>query len=227
MGRKRADILDSSNIPTSFTAFKRQQAAHDDSFNFRSQLLAETPTPLRIFEIADRVASGGFVDAETDFPVIGWFLKLVAACPSMSLDEHELEEKESNGGSAKKDSPPGLDRIVGAGASEIAKQHIEDDDIIAITAAKQEFDDATGGQETLKGDLTISIIEGSDIAKSEANAKEQSKYRIRVKDDFNGLHIIPATSSMTLNELKQEALRRYGITDFIDRHDLCGIDQDS
>ncbi|ORY45617.1 hypothetical protein BCR33DRAFT_737349 [Rhizoclosmatium globosum] len=262
-----ADILASSNIPTSFAALKRQQAANDDSFNFRQQLTTDTSTPLRLFEIADRIACGGLIDAEADFPVIGWFLKLVAACPNMCMDEVELDEPTSQTVGNKSTEEPGLNRIVGSGANEASKLKIEADDILAVTFAKVEVDAAKAsavheGSNTLKGDVTISIIEdaieqalagaGSSVAASSPPPTEvgsfavrstiskiiikissetnisaagfNGQYRLHIKDEYDGLYVIPASPTMTINEIKQEALRRYGIVDFINRHDIFGVD---
>ncbi|KAJ3017262.1 UNVERIFIED_CONTAM: Serine/threonine-protein kinase Sgk1 [Siphonaria sp. JEL0065] len=255
-----ADILTSSNIPTSYTVFKRQQAANDDSSNFKLLLNSETPTPLRVFEIADRVASGGLIDAELDFPVIGWFLKLVAACPNMCIDESELEDSNIGNnptlGNIKEDEEPEMNRIVGSGANEISNKMIEDDDVLALTIAKVELDAVASVQNaavqnnTLKGDVTISIVEEaanveekSDDTSSKQISSPQSdslsrsphlsttspasQFKLYITDEFNGLYVVPATPTMTINEIKQEALHRYGIVDFINRHDIFGVDQDN
>ncbi|KAJ3100269.1 hypothetical protein HK100_004736, partial [Physocladia obscura] len=223
-----AQILTASNIPSSYANLKRQQAVNDDSVNFKSAMLTEEcATPLRVFEVADRVASGGVLEPEIDFAVIGWFLKLVAANPVMCIDESHIVNAEENISSSvatavagedydeKENDETDLNRNLFM--NEKTKGNIEADDILAMTAAKAEADAIACGESlALKGDVILTIIEGT-------NEQVQSENH----DECGGNHIIPVTADMTVNEIKYETLRRYGISDFVDRHDIFGIDQNN
>ncbi|KAI9324513.1 hypothetical protein BDR26DRAFT_257561 [Obelidium mucronatum] len=79
--------------------------------------------------------------------------------------------------------------------------------------------------DALKGNVTISVVQDLVSASTDEGSLAPTIYKLHVKDEYGGLYVIPATPTMTINEIKQEALRRYGIIDFINRHDIFGIDQ--
>ncbi|KAJ3264869.1 RAC-gamma serine/threonine-protein kinase [Chytriomyces hyalinus] len=241
-----ADILAGANTLTSFSAVKKQQATQDDSSNFKSMVLNDSATPLRVFEIADRLASGGIVDPEVDFPIIGWFLKLVGACPNMCNDEVPVEADWTLSA-----QPSGPDiRSEGESVSnrtflvnEEIKATIEKDDILATMAAKAEAE-SSSTSDGVKGNINITIVteepkpdanEGTLMPTDSDNGITLTKvfsgdekrcvtYKIHMKDDFGNSFIIPAHAGITVNEIKSEALRRLGIVEFIDRHDIFGVD---
>ncbi|KAJ3242443.1 RAC-gamma serine/threonine-protein kinase [Chytriomyces hyalinus] len=241
-----ADILAGANTLTSFSALKKQQATQDDSSNFKSMVLNDSTSPLRVFEIADRIASGGIVDPETDFPIVAWFLKLVAACPNMCNDDVPVDtngvlSRQPSGVDVRNDGESLSSRTVLT--NEETKATIEKDNILATMAAKSEAD-SNNTNDAVKGDINVTIVteepkadpsEGTLMPTDSDNGITVTKvfpgdekrcvtYKIHMKDDFGNSFIIPAHAGITVNEIKCEALRLLGIVEFIDRHDIFGVD---
>ncbi|KAI8606972.1 hypothetical protein BC830DRAFT_1087356, partial [Chytriomyces sp. MP71] len=251
-----AEILAGANTATSFSAVKKLQLAQDDSANFKSMVINDTATPLRIFEIADRLASGGIIDTEVDMPIIAWFLRLIASCPNMTNEEIPVDAEgvfvgQANTIHQRNEEEEVVNRSLMN--NDQLKAKIEADDILAMMTAKAESDGKNVN--TFEGDLRVSIVPDETISgetpitfvkdaalngnnlntdtyldnlisnKGQKKTwKEAKVLKIYVHDDFGNLTVIPATPAITINEIKKEVLRRRGIVEMIDCHDIVGVD---